>query len=65
MPRTFTLLLCSAFLCSLLAGCEKDQIDIEEVAYALADINGAINNSSKRLAMISDRSKELYFNHLT
>ena len=43
----------------------KHQIGIEEVAYALADINGAINNSSKRLAMISDRSKELYFNHLT
>ncbi len=43
----------------------KHQIDIEEVAYALADINGAINNSSKRLAMVSDRSKELYFNHQT
>ena len=43
----------------------KHQIDIEEVAYALSDINGAINNSSKRLAMISDRSKELYFNHQT
>ena len=43
----------------------KHQLDIEEVAYALADINGAINNSSKRLAMISDRSKELYFNHQT
>lgn len=41
------------------------QLDIEEVTYVLADINGAINNSSKRLAMISDRSKELYFNHLT
>ena len=41
------------------------KMDIEEVAYALADINGAINNSSKRLAMISDRSKELYFNHQT
>ena len=41
------------------------QLDIEEVAYALSDINGAINNSSKRLAMISDRSKELYFDHLT
>ena len=41
------------------------QIDIEEVAYVLADLNGAINNSSKRLAMISDRSKELFFNHLT
>ena len=43
----------------------KRQLDIEEVAYVLADINGAINNSSKRLAMISDRSKELYFNHQT
>lgn len=43
----------------------KHRLDIEEVAYALADINGAINNSSKRLAMISDRSKELYFNHQT
>ena len=43
----------------------KHQLDIEEVAYTLADINGAINNSSKRLAMISDRSKELYFNHQT
>ena len=43
----------------------KHQLDIEEVAYALADINGAINNSSKRLAMISDRSKELYFSHQT
>ena len=41
------------------------QLGIEEVAYVLADINGAINNSSKRLAMISDRSKELYFNHQT
>lgn len=41
------------------------KLNIEEVAYALCDINGAINNSSKRLAMISDRSKELYFNHQT
>lgn len=41
------------------------KLGIDEVAYILADINGAINNSSKRLAMISDRSKELYFNHLT
>ena len=41
------------------------KLDIEELAYVLCDINGAINNSSKRLAMISDRSKELYFNHLT
>ena len=35
------------------------------MAYVLCDINGAINNSSKRLAMISDRSKELYFRHQT
>jgi len=41
------------------------KLDIEEVAYVLCDINGAINNSSKRLAMISDRSKELYFSHQT
>lgn len=41
------------------------KLDIEEMAYVLCDINGAINNSSKRLAMISDRSKELYFNHQT
>lgn len=41
------------------------RLGIEEVAYVLCDINGAINNSSKRLAMISDRSKELFFNHQT
>ena len=41
------------------------ELGIEEVAYVLCDLNGAINNSSKRLAMISDRSKELYFNQLT
>lgn len=40
-------------------------IGIEELAYVLSDINGAINNSSKRLAMISDRSKELYFSQQT
>ena len=43
----------------------EHQIGIEELAYILSDINGAINNSSKRLAMISDRSKELYFDGLT
>ena len=42
-----------------------ERLGIEEAAYILADINGAINNSSKRLAMISDRSKQLFFNHLT
>lgn len=41
------------------------KMDIEELAYVLCYINGAINNSSKRLAMISDRSKELYFDKLT
>ena len=42
-----------------------EQLPIDEVAYVLCDVNGAINNSSKRLAMISDRSKSLYFNHQT
>ena len=46
-------------------GALKDKLDLEELAYVLCDINGAINNSSKRLAMISDRSKELYFSHQT
>ncbi len=41
------------------------RLDIDEVAYVLSDINGAINNSSKRLAMIGDRSKELNFCQLT
>ncbi|MBQ0088899.1 MAG: type II CRISPR RNA-guided endonuclease Cas9, partial [Prevotellaceae bacterium] len=37
----------------------------EELAYVIADLNGAINNSSGYLGAISDRSKELIFNKLT
>ena len=37
----------------------------EELAFVIADINGAINNSSGYLGAISDRSKELYFNRQT
>lgn len=37
----------------------------EELAFVIADINGAINNSSGYLGAISDRSKELYFNQQT
>lgn len=37
----------------------------EELAFIIADINGAINNSSGYLGAISDRSKELYFNQQT
>ena len=37
----------------------------EELAYVIADVNGAINNSSGYLGAISDRSKELYFNQQT
>jgi len=41
------------------------QLDIKEVAFVLAEINNNINNSSGYLGAISDRSKELYFNHQT
>lgn len=37
----------------------------EELAFVIADVNGAINNSSGYLGAISDRSKELYFNQQT
>ncbi|MBR1682354.1 MAG: type II CRISPR RNA-guided endonuclease Cas9 [Bacteroidaceae bacterium] len=37
----------------------------EELAYVIADINGAITGSSGYLGAISDRSKELYFNRQT
>ncbi len=43
----------------------KHRLDIEEVAYVLCDINAAISGGSLRLAMISDRSKELYFKKQT
>ncbi|MDY3979921.1 MAG: type II CRISPR RNA-guided endonuclease Cas9 [Tidjanibacter sp.] len=35
------------------------------VAYVICDISSAINNSSGYLGAISDRSKELFFNHQT
>lgn len=41
------------------------QIDKEQMAYVIADINSNINSSSGYLGAISDRSKELYFNNET
>lgn len=43
----------------------KTQLDIEEVAAALCELNAAINNASDYLGAISDRSKELYFKKQT
>ena len=43
----------------------KMQLSEGELAYVIADICGAIANSSGYLGSISDRSKELYFNNLT
>ena len=41
------------------------KLGLEELAIVLQEINGQINNSSGYLGAISDRSKELYFNHQT
>ena len=41
------------------------QLGLEELAIVLQEINGQINNASGYLGDISDRSKELYFNHQT
>ncbi len=41
------------------------QLDKEQAAYVLTEINNNLNNSSGYLGAISDRSKELYFNHET
>lgn len=41
------------------------QLNIEEVAYVLVEINNNLNKSSGYLGAISDRSKELYFNNET
>lgn len=43
----------------------SEQLDKEQVAYILTEINNNLNNSSGYLGAISDRSKELYFNQLT
>lgn len=46
-----------------MALCES--LDLESLAIVLQEINGQIMNSSGYLGSISDRSKELYFNHQT
>lgn len=43
----------------------KRALTREELAFVIADINGAITGSSGYLGAISDRSKELYFNRQT
>jgi CRISPR-associated endonuclease Csn1 len=42
-----------------------NQLEKEEAAYAITEINNNLNNSSGYLGAISDRSKELYFNKET
>src|SRR5690606_7820133 len=41
------------------------QLSKEEVAFVITEINNDLNKSSGYLGAISDRSKELYFNHET
>lgn len=41
------------------------QLDLEQIAVVLQEINGQMANSSGYLGAISDRSKELYFNKQT
>ncbi|MCH7525644.1 MAG: type II CRISPR RNA-guided endonuclease Cas9, partial [Bacteroidetes bacterium] len=43
----------------------NEQLDLEQLAIVLLEINSQINNSSGYLGAISDRSKELYFNNQT
>lgn len=43
----------------------KKELTESELAFVIADLNGAINNSSGYLGAISDRSKELFFNNKT
>ncbi|WBL43007.1 type II CRISPR RNA-guided endonuclease Cas9 [Algoriphagus halophytocola] len=43
----------------------SQQLEKEEVAYVVTEINNNLNNSSGYLGAISDRSKELYFNKET
>lgn len=43
----------------------KERLSIEEVAFILCEINGAIASSSGYLGAIGDRSKELFFNNQT
>jgi CRISPR-associated endonuclease Csn1 len=39
----------------------EKQLEVEEAAYVITEINNNLNNSSGYLGAISDRSKELYF----
>ncbi|MBO6211725.1 type II CRISPR RNA-guided endonuclease Cas9, partial [Algoriella sp.] len=41
------------------------QLDLEQLAIVLQEINGQLSNSSGYLGAISDRSKELFFNKIT
>jgi len=41
------------------------ELEKEEVAFVITEINNNLNNSSGYLGAISDRSKELYFNNQT
>ena len=43
----------------------SEQMDLECLAIVIQNINGEISSSSGYLGAISDRSKELYFNHQT
>ncbi len=43
----------------------SQQLEKEEVAYVITEINNDLNKSSGYLGAISDRSKELYFNKQT
>jgi CRISPR-associated endonuclease Csn1 len=42
-----------------------EKLDLEVLAYVIAEINNNLNKSSGYLGAISDRSKELYFNKIT
>ncbi|GEM53718.1 CRISPR-associated endonuclease Cas9 [Empedobacter brevis NBRC 14943 = ATCC 43319] len=43
----------------------SNQLNLEQIAIVLQEINGQLANSSGYLGAISDRSKELYFNNQT
>lgn len=43
----------------------SERMELEKLAVVLQEINGNLNNSNNYLGSISDRSKELYFNHQT
>ncbi len=43
----------------------KEQMSLEQLTIVFQEINNQLNSSSNYLGNISDRSKELYFNHQT